>query len=233
MSNVYFLTPTGNRPEGMALLAEYVEAQTYQGDATWVIVDDCDPATHLPTAINNVRIRCLRPEGWRWKSGMNTQARCMAAGLSIIPDDGLVIVLEDDDCYLPGYVETMLEALTRSELVGERTARYYNVATGRFKRIPCPRHSSLASTALRGAALSVLRGICEVGKERMIDVALWRKVGGLLLDSENVISIKGLPGRGGIGVGHRKSFGDVDKNGVLELWAGEYAGNYEMFRRAS
>jgi len=232
MSDVYFLTPTGNRHEGMALLAEYVSAQTYKGPATWIIVDDCDPETDVPVVGDNIKVEVVRPP-WRWKQGGNTQQKCMTAGLERVPDEALLIILEDDDCYLPGYVETMLEALERAELVGERTSRYYTVATGRFKRIPGAKHASLAATALRGAALGILRNICALGRDRFIDIALWRSSPGLLLDSENVVSIKGLPGRLGIGVGHRNNFGDVDRSGILEQWAGEYAPNYDMFRRAS
>ena len=225
----YFLTPTGNRSEGLALLGEYLEAQTYQGPGKWIIVDDCDPASYIPPTRFETEI--IRPD-WRWRNGQNTQADCLLAGLERIPGDAVVFVLEDDDAYLPEYVATMLAALESSDLVGESSARYYNVRTGRFKEMPTPRHSSLASTALRGT--EALRNACK-GRPKFIDIGLWHQFRGrkALLDTHNVVGIKGLPGRQGIGVGHRATFGDPDTAGVLRQWAGAYADNYDIFRTAT
>lgn len=221
---IYLLTPTGSRPEGLALLGQYLQRQTYTGPAKWVIVDDCDPATPIPETRFETEV--VRPD-WRW-NGENTQAACMLAGLDRIPRDAVVFVCEDDDAYLPEYVETMLKALETADLVGENTARYYNVRTRRCRVLPTPRHSSLASTAVRGT--DALRRACE-GRPKFIDIDLWRNFAGskALLDAQNVIGIKGLPGREGIGVGHKPTFGTPDTSGVLEKWAGEYSKNYEVF----
>lgn len=223
---IYFLTPTGARPEGLALLGEYLNAQSYQGPAKWIVVDDCDPATPIPETRFETEV--VRPD-WRWEPGMNTQAACMLAGLDRIPSDAVVFVVEDDDCYLPEYVETMLKALEVFELVGETSARYYNVATRRHKVMKTPNHSSLASTAVRGT--DALRKACET-RPKFIDISLWRGFTGrkTLLDTHNVIGIKGLPGRQGIGVGHKPTFGEPDTTDVLQQWCGEYANNYEAFR---
>jgi hypothetical protein len=230
---LHLLTPTGGRPEGMALLAGYIDAQTWQGDARWIVVDDCDPATPAPAARDGIEVEIVRPD-WRWQPGMNTQAACMAAGLARIPDDAECIVLEDDDSYLPDHVATLLAALGRSELVGERVARYYNVATGRYQTIPGTYHASLAATGCRGAGLRHLRRICAAGSRR-IDMDLWQQACAReLLSTSNVVGIKGLPGRGGIGVGHRPSFGTPDPDGgVLASWLGsDRAAAYAGFRRA-
>ncbi len=89
--NVYVLTPTGARPEGLALLGEYLNAQTYEGPLTWVVVDDCDPATRIPTMRRGVDIVVVRPD-WRWAPGMNTQAACMGRGLEEVPEDAVLFV---------------------------------------------------------------------------------------------------------------------------------------------
>lgn len=230
---IYLLTPTGARPEGMSLLARALSAQKYAGPAQWIVVDDCDPATPVPPARDWIDVAVIRPE-WRWRPGMNTQAACMAAGLACIPDGATCIILEDDDAVLPNHITTVLAALERAELVGERVARYYNVATGRYKTIPGQSHASLASTAVRGRALAMLREVCSAGSRR-IDMDLWRGFTGSkkLLDAENVVGIKGLPGRAGIGVGHRDTFGIPDPAGrVLVDWIGaERAAAYAGFRR--
>lgn len=230
---LYLLTPTGARPEAMAMLARALAAQTYTGPAQWIVVDDCDPATPAPMARDWIDVAVVRP-AWRWQLGMNTQAACMAAGLALVPDDATLVVLEDDDAVLPDHIATVLVALERAELVGERVTRYYNVATRRHKAIPSDRHASLASTACRGAALAMLREVCAAGSRR-IDMDLWQGFRGqkALLNTGNVVGIKGLPGRSGIGVGHRDTFGDPDPAGaVLAEWVGaERAAAYAGFRR--
>lgn len=64
---------------------------------------------------------------------------------------------------------------------------------------------------------------------------LWRTFQGprSLLDSANVVGIKGLPGRPGIGVGHRPDFGDPDPDGrILAEWLGPaLADAYAGYRR--
>jgi hypothetical protein len=234
MSNNYFaITPTGCRPEGLALLAEYLDAQTHPGPLIWIVVDDCDPPTRVPRTRAGITVELVRPD-WRWEPGENTQARCMAEGLKWVGFEDRVMVLEDDDIYLPGHVSNVLSWLERAELVGERDSRYYNVATSRWRVLPGKYHASMCSVACKGAATDHLLQLCQ-GGGKMLDMRLWRTFNGpkKLLDTHNVIGIKGLPGRPGIGVGHRRNFGTPDMDDHLRVWAGEYADNYDIFRRAA
>ena len=232
--NICALTPTGNRPEGLALLGEYINAQSYAHAFRWIIVDDCDPATRIPFMRTGIDVEVVRPD-WRWRPGMNTQAASMATGLVLVPDDATLFVLEDDDVYLPDYMITMREAIACAELIGEKDARYYNVTTRRWRVLPGRVHSSMASTVVRGAALTLLKGLCANGMTKMLDLNLWKTFGGnkMLLSAHNVIGIKGLPGRAGIGIGHRASFGMIDKDNTLKLWVGDYADNYDIFKAAA
>jgi hypothetical protein len=227
---IYALTPTGSRPEGLALLGEYLNAQTYQGPLTWIIVDDCIPASRIPKVRAGIDVITVYPR-WRWKPGTNTQAACMDAGLKDVPEDAVLFILEDDDVYLPQYMETMLEAMETLYLAGEVDARYYNVATRRRRVIHGKIHSSMASTVCKGGALALLRALCRSGLTRMLDVTLWKQFSGdkRLMDTYNVVGIKGLPGRPGIGVGHRRAFGTVDTDDTLRRWVGDYADNYALF----
>lgn len=230
---IYALTATGGRREGMALLGEYIAAQTYTGPLTWLVVDDCTPRTEVTPPRDNVTVKIVHP-GWRWRIGMNSQAACLSEGLRLIQDDAAVIVLEDDDCYLPGHMENVLGALQRFDLVGEKISRYYNVATRRWRELPGRFHASMCSVAVKGGALRTLRDVC-LHCSTALDVKLWKGYSGpkRLLDSANVIGIKGLPGRSGIGVGHRPKFGHPDRGDMLRQWAGDYADNYEIFRDAA
>lgn len=232
--HVHILTPTGMRPEGLALLGEYLNAQTYEGPLIWTIVDDCDPSTRIPRMRKGITVNVIRP-GWRWQPGKNTQARCMALGLiGLVGLNDAVIILEDDDVYLPEHVSNVLSWLERVDLVGERDSCYYNVATRRWRVLPGKYHASMCSVACKGRATDLLLKLCQTGS-KMLDMRLWRTFDGLkeLLDSHNVVGIKGLPGRPGIGVGHRNGFGTVDTDDHLRIWAGGYADNYDIFRRAA
>lgn len=220
------VTATGGRPRGIELLARYINAQTYTGPLTWIIVDDCDPRTDIPAMRDGIMTLCIDPP-WRW-TGANTQAQSMSKALEYVPAGAICIVAEDDDLYKPDHFANVLCALNRAELVGERVARYYNVATSRYKVLPGNFHASLASTAVRGGALAMLADICAAGSRR-IDIDLWRTYPGAkeLLESGNVIGIKGMPGRAGIGVGHQQQFGSPDRgNSVKMEWLGEYAKDY-------
>jgi hypothetical protein len=224
---IYIITPTGGREEGLRLLAGYLNAQTYAGPITWVVVDDCDPVTEIPPMRPGIAVVSVVPD-WTWKPGDNTQSRCMAEALAHCQDDAVVVVMEDDDAYLPGHIENVVGALGSANLVGERVSTYYNVATRRWRLLPGRYHASLCSVACKGSALAMLREICAVGS-RTIDMDLWKRYRGpsKLLETRNVVGIKGLPGRAGIGVGHRQTFGDPDPEGaVLKKLLGPMADQY-------
>lgn len=232
--NVFALTPTGHRPEGLALLGEYLNAQNYQGDMTWIIVDDCDPRTRIPTVRSNIHVIPVRPP-WRWRRGQNTHVKCLQSGLFVVPDDALLINLEDDDVYLPNHVTRSIEFARDYELIGERDSRYYNVTTRKWRVLKGKIHASLSSTVCHGRALAEMKALCDTGIQKMFDVNLWKNFDGrkILTDEHNVVGIKGLPGRPGIGVGHRNNFGSVDIDDKLRLWVGTYADNYSIFGEAA
>jgi len=227
---VFALTPTGSRPEGLALLGEYLNAQTYTEKIVWIVVDDCDPLTRIPTMRDAIDVVSVRPTE-RWRRGLNTHAKSLLAGLDHVPDDAALIMLEDDDVYLPEHVSDSLRALERCELTGEIDSQYYNVKTRRWRVLRGRFHASFASTSMRGSAIDCLRQVCSSGRERMLDVTLWKTFKGKkhLTRTHNVVGIKGLTGRAGIGVGHKSTFGTPDNDDRLRTWIGERADNYQMF----
>jgi hypothetical protein len=158
----------------------------------------------------------------------------LVEGLALAGFEDRVVILEDDDVYLPGHVLNVLSALEGADLVGERESRYFNVASGRWRVLPGTYHASLCSVGTKGPATERLRELCR-GGGRMLDMRLWRSFTGpkALLETHNVVGIKGLPGRPGIGVGHRDGFGTLDNGSKLQTWVGDYAQNYEIFRRAA
>jgi hypothetical protein len=232
---ICLITPTGNRPIGFTLCAQWMRNQTYEGKVTWIIVDD-----GFPVSTNNV------PENFRenwtiikvypkpsWSLGQNTQARNIAAGLAVmktIKEIEAVFIIEDDDYYRGRYLDRMISNFENYSVIGERNTIYYNVQYRRYVINPNTIHASLFQTAF---TLDVLPVFEQCLPNKFIDSIFWSKVQNKKIFYENdlAIGIKGLPGRGGIGAGHNKNFVMRDDRNLNYLRAliGTDANNYEVY----
>jgi len=218
------LTATGMRPEAWAICERLMMRQTFDGDVRWIIVDDGETLQPITFERSGWVLDIIRPLPF-WQPGQNTQARNLRAGLVRAMAGDRVVCIEDDDHVGPGYLADVDAWLDRADLVGEPMARYFNVATGAGKQLANNQHCSLCSTAMKGAALEVFRNV--VGKnKKFIDLELWRTFAGrkYISGTRHVVGIKGLPGREGIGVGHRMS--GAGTSGLLRKWIGDDAGIY-------
>lgn len=161
--------------------------------------------------------------------GQNTQAVNILAALDRVSNAERLVCIENDDHYAPDWLETIDKALDKADLVGECRARYYNVATNTGRQLNNEHHASLCSTGMKGLALEKFKRECKPGVQ-FIDVNLWRNFKGAkhLFSGGRVTGIKGMPGRGGIGMGHKHDFhGIKDEDGELLLeWIGRDAGFY-------
>lgn len=204
-------------------------AQDYAGAVRWLIVDDGEEAQPMTFERAGWTLEVIRPEP-RWKPGINSQARNLSAGLERVGAGESLVICEDDDYYGAGYLSAAESWLARGEMVGECMARYYNVAQKVGRQLTNRGRASLCSTAMRGAAIEQFRKECKPGVE-FIDLNLWRNFKGskVLKETKHVTGIKGLPGRSGIGMGHKKEFGGThDPDGaLLRQWVGEDARFYQ------
>lgn len=216
---LFLLTPTGNRLIQFNFCVEMMTNQTYGGDVTWVIVDDGKDHMVTPSVKNWNIIHEKLPEGHG-----NTQAKNIIHGLQHCDENSKLIIIEDDDFYHKDWIDIIDKNLEHSEVSGITRAKYYNIKTATYKIHGNRRHSSLCSTGLRGTnAFNFLKDSC-VQHRKFIDIHFWRNFSGIkkLFDGNNVIGIKGLPGRGGIGSGHNRPLNNTDTNGeVLNKWIGK------------
>lgn len=222
------LTATGARPKAWALCERWMAAQDYAGPVRWLIVDDGPVAQPVTFQRDGWSLEVIRPQPF-WKPGQNTQARNLLAGLAHCSAQDRVVCIEDDDHYAPDWLSHVAGQLQIAELVGEIRARYYNLRTRQGRELPNTAHSSLCSTALRGRAIDGLRKVCQ-GHHKFIDMTLWQRWPDKhLFDGHRVVGIKGLPGRGGIGAGHKAGFrGTPDNDGsLLRSWVGNDAEMYQ------
>ena len=222
------LTATGARPEAWAICEQLMLRQTYAGPVHWIVVDDCEVAQPVTFERDRWSMSIIRPTP-AWKPGENTQARNLRAGMELVRHTDRLVIIEDDDCYTPQYLDTVSKWLDRYDLVGESYARYYNVRTKACQQLRNDRHASLCATAMKGEAIKAFR-VELMRTETFIDVNLWRNFRGpsVLNATDFVTGIKGLPGRGGIGMGHRPDFkGQIDASGsILRQWTGANSGLY-------
>lgn len=217
---VALITPTGARPDQFALCARWMGQQDYKGTVLWVIVDDGEPKS-TDTVTKEFR------EGWEilkiyptpvWEEGQNTQGRNMRAGLRAVKNTltkdtcEAVFIIEDDDYYTPGYLTGMMDKKNGAKIWGEGRTIYYNVRYRRWITNGNKTWSSLFQTAFDYGYIDNVIKLCY---EKFIDLAIFGALGyaknknripdPLIFDYEQPLSvgIKGMPGRMGIGAGHR------------------------------
>lgn len=230
-SGVTLITPTGGRPQAFELCRHYVARQQTARDLQWIVVDDGEARTAYPNFV--LRQSLIWPEP-RWKPGQNTLARNLLAAIPEIRGDR-ILILEDDDHYPPGYVDAMANALDHGLIAGCQKSNYYHLPSRQFRVMHHPGRSSLFHTGFRRELLPVLAKICLKGP-RYVDVDLWESVEPkqkVFFAKPLATGIKGMPGRPGIGIGHRPEVGgdwqpDFFNLNVLRSWIGEdlnlYAG---------
>ena len=208
----------------------YMARQNYKGPVVWHVTDDGVAPSQVDFSREGYDLRLYRLA----PMAGNSQARNLSYLLGKIDPAFPVVCFEDDDRYSADWLTTVERALENAELVGEYRARYYNIPQRRARQLTNTQHASLCSTAMRGAAIGTFRWACE-RHAKFIDLELWRKHRSRYLFGGNrVCGIKGLPGRGGIGMGHSKDFaGTHDPDGrILREWIGDDADLYLQEARA-
>ena len=222
MKQITCITPTGDRIESFRMTRKCMEAQTVQPDQ-WLVIDD----GHIPLpeelkqGLDYVRRIPLVDEG-------HTLSKNMRKVLPYIKGDSILII-EDDDWYGPRYIETMRNHLQKYDLVGEGYARYYHVPAQKYSRLPNEKHASFSQTGFNRSLLPALEKVLE--RNSYIDTRLWsdnaKKKSFLFYDQADELrihcSLKGLPGRHGMGVGHKIGWGHYKSDreySVLRKWIG-------------
>lgn len=228
---ITLITLTGGRPELFKLLEKFVARQTYKGPMSWLVVDDCQPATVCTMGQHYIK-------GPRtWEPGVNTQRFNMEAALSAVAGQ-YVFILEDDDYYRPTYIDTMLRHLQQSDAVGVGNAKYYHVGVPGYKYLRNYVHAALSMTAFNVKLLPILKAAVNSG-EFYFDAYFWRRVmdtreSFTIINNTNIsVGFKGLPGRSGLTHSHREKKDYLYDAGHAKLksWLGVDYGVYEPYLR--
>lgn len=227
---IILITPTGGRPKQFELCMRWMKNQTYSGRVFWIVIDDCIPTTTdslTDTFRDNWTIIKKYPVP-SWSLGMNTQGRNLAVAINVIrhfPRSWVdaIFVIEDDDYYKPTYIEETLNRLGSYDLVGQGNTIYYDVNRLVYKNNFNKNHASLFQTCFTVNALDILETCLT---NRFIDIEFFRRsINKFVFDGEPLsVGIKGLPGRAGIGIGHRMNNVtlDSDLRTLKELLGDDY-----------
>lgn len=225
------LTPTGLRPLPLLALERRLAAAPGRPDL-WLVIDDGDPPSSTERLVPTRHVLRLPS----WQPGQITLRENLLKGLQLVlqmeQEDVAVMILEDDDWYAPAYFDEVRESLKvdNAEVIGAPLARYINVRSMRALENRNVYHASLSATTVRGAGLMKLYELCQNHPSHFLDIPLWEwalkeKVGFLNNAlAPLTVGVKGLPGRAGIGIGHRRDMGYHAPHAVA--WLGEDADEY-------
>lgn len=195
---ISIITPTADQPTGMALCERWMARQTVQPDE-WIVADD----GNVPATLSMGQLHVVRH---RQHDGGKSLAGNMLAALERVTGD-VVVVVEHDDWYSPNHIEVCVGRLKAANATGAQTQRYYNVEH-RCWIVMQNIGSALCNTAFRADLVPAMRAAAERAFQRGaigVDRLFWDSVhkGKDVHRVETVVGIKGLPGRKGLGMGHR------------------------------
>lgn len=228
---VTLITCTGARPEAFSLCEKYIQRQTYKGPLQWIVVDDGPIPTRCHCDQQYIRAKKI------WEPGYNSQRDNLNQAIEYIKGD-IVLIIEDDDWYSSNYIEVMLDLMKYFALVGEGNAKYYHVEAQGYQEQHNTMHVSLCQTGFRKELIKPFYAAINSG-EFYIDIVLWtRSVAEkwsrcVIIDKNLCIGMKGLPGRTGLGQGHKQQKHFMHDLGFAKLreWVGADAPVYEMFSK--
>lgn len=225
-SGVTIITPSGERHEAIKRTHYYIQRQSFNGPIQWIICDDSNEHYEInaPTNVSHFNHHKREYPGNKVES---FRANVICALPLVLFDR--VVIMEDDDWYHPDYLVVYKNRLLNWQLVGEGPARYYNIARRTYRVLGNTKRASFCQTALQASILDKLFIACQKDSA-FVDARLWDKDCRKFVfrdDKPHCIGVKGMPGRVGIGMGHRsKSFTSDHEFKVLEKWIGKEDTNY-------
>jgi glycosyltransferase involved in cell wall biosynthesis len=212
------ITPTGDRPLAFALCQNWMRNQTRQPEQ-WLVIDDGKIPTSPLISMEYVRREPRRDDP------RHTLILNLKAALSLIKGD-IIMIIEDDEYYAPEYIAEMERRLSGHEVAGIMRSKYYHLYYGGFFRHGNVNRASLAQTAFKKSFLPEFEKLLY--GDSFLDMRLWARTKPdqryLFTDDNNplYLGIKGLPGRGGIGSGHKITYGnyalDTSDRRMLRMW---------------
>lgn len=227
------ITPTADRPQAMEMAERWMSRQTRQPDE-WIVADGGEETVRLSSGQVQIRVDPRPP-------GVESFCQNLLAASAMVTGD-LVVIWEDDDYYTPAHLQTLERLLDDQDAVGHELQRYYHLPTSQYL-VCVNKGSALCQTGFRRELLPLFEKACrdaQAKDSRGVDAMFWRyarhrsrKLRTLLYRKGlTTVGMKGLPGREGLGIGHRPgktghNWKDDSDGQMLTAWLGhEAAGHY-------
>ena len=252
MSNIDItvITPGGDRPWSLDLLRKYLLRQTFPGSIQWLIISDSRNQKPYEQIWLQFVLHTLSDA--RFQNGALHQlphdisslgprslAQNLIWGLERAQGNA-IFICEDDDWYGKGHLMECFYRLSKPKIgaVGTIWQKYYHLPSlsyRTFKNIG----SALCSTAFHRNLIPIMieaASHCYQHNQKGIDRRFWDSLSLEQKDifdpkKNQVIGIKGLPGRAGIGIGHQPRGFEQDQDAaILRAWVGDDADIYLTLR---
>lgn len=231
---ITLITPTGDRPIPLDLCFKTFgkSLENINDDIQWIIADD--GATDQTSKVigdnadilikNKLLVNYVINDASDGIRHSNLVNNLLGTVDKIIGDQ--IIIIEDDDWYGRGYLHVVLLNLLSHDVVGLGNPIYYNYYDSSYLPRKRTNHASLCNTAFNRKCLDKFKEALEEMKDinRLFDVQLWKKFRQAELDCflfyrdpTYFIAMKGLPGRQGIGLGHKPNRKFIKDEGRKKL----------------
>lgn len=233
-SGVCAITCTGDRPIAFYLCSKWIINQKVQPQE-WIIIDDGkNPIENVPK-MSYVKYIRREPQPGDPKHTMILNLKEAVKHITA----NKICIMEDDEYYAPEYIQEMSKRLDSYEVVGIGRSKYYYLPKNTFHQHANMGHASLAQTAFRKSFLKEMINL--LNGDSFLDIRIWSLINpgkvslsetglqeyvsqngrGFIFNDNSkslYVGMKGLPGRFGIGSGHR-GIGNRDVNlSVLGKW---------------
>lgn len=217
------ITPTADQPRGISLLEQYMARQTVQ-PRQWIVADDGE----VPATLTRGQTHLISKREYE---GAKSLASNLLRGLEAAKGD-IILIMEHDDWYRADHIKTCVEQLEGADATGSIWQRYYNVQN-RHWRVMRNVGSALCNTAFRSSLIPAMQKAAEqaFNEDKIgLDRLFWDSIDGRTHEINTMVGIKGLPGRTGLGLGHKPPdnqwTADPDHK-VLREWVGDDVSNYQ------
>lgn len=240
--DITIITPSGDRPWSLRLLSQYILRQTFPGTIQWIVVSDSQNQKPYEQVWTN--FACAAISDNRFINGAMHQlpyqpdlvgAKSLAQNLlwGLGHAEGeLTFIGEDDDRYGADHLKECVSHLAKPGIkaVGTIWQRYYHLPSlsyRTYKNVGSALCSTAFHSSLKGKLMDAARW-CGENNQRGIDRRFWDSLPEECKDifepkHNQVIGMKGLPGREGIGVGHRPRDFIADADALtLKAWVGDH-----------
>lgn len=229
---ISIITTSTKRPRQFALLEKYVQRQTIDFQE-WIVVGE----DHAGYSFN-LGQKVIQRSAANDPVGLHSICGNTAEALKHVSYDK-VAILDDDDWFAPGYLESVNNALDVAPLVGSCPGLYYRLDMKRWRNMKNIHHCSLTQTGFTRDVFPTVEQACKRLNSPYVDMWLWAHWPHTLKKEYHIynnpetaplmVGLKGIPWSlmRGAGLGHSDRSGIPDPHLLkLKKWIGEDWRNY-------